>query len=188
MILYRLMRAGVILIGLGSVFLLDPSIVRAEDPQCTTCHEDLTNGASVHPAVTMGCTVCHAGVDASEIPHRFTTKHPKGLGSRLRDICYDCHERGSFMKKTVHGALMLGCTTCHNPHRSDHVHLLNDEITSLCMGCHQERFAPGKGRSHVLAGNEACAGCHDPHTSDLQKLLLENEPALAVPQTARAPK
>ena len=163
---------------IASVVLLSvPAACLAEDgPDCVACHEPLTTGASVHAAVQMGCTVCHSGVDATDVPHKFSTRNPKGLGSRLRDLCFDCHDRNNFMKKNVHPAIMLGCNSCHSPHRSDHARLLIDDIPALCITCHKERFTPGKDGSHALAGNEACGSCHDPHGSNKPKLMLSTQP------------
>lgn len=175
------------LLVLPFLFLLLPAVGRAEDPDCLSCHGELAEGASVHAAVSMGCTVCHSGVDASDVPHLFTTRNPKGLGSKLRDICYDCHDRTSFTKNVVHGAIMLGCTSCHNPHRSGHSRLLIEDVPALCMGCHRERFTPGADGSHAFAGNEACLRCHVPHVSDRPKLLSGPAPG-TVSKAAEPPR
>ena len=79
------------------------------------------------------------------------------------------------MKNTVHGAILLGCTSCHDPHASQHANLLKEDIPALCISCHKDRFDPAASGSHVLAGNEACAGCHDPHASDTPKLMQSKQ-------------
>jgi predicted CXXCH cytochrome family protein len=72
----------------------------------------------------MGCASRHTAVDASDVPHKIINRNPKGLSTKMRDLCYGCHDRKPFMKTTVHGAVMLGCTSCHSPHTSDQAHLL----------------------------------------------------------------
>jgi predicted CXXCH cytochrome family protein len=176
---------GVILV-LGMLLVTASASLAAEEPACISCHEDLTRGTSVHQAVSLGCLVCHSGVDAAEVPHRMKNKNPKGLASKMRDLCYSCHDRSSFMKTTVHGAMALGCTTCHNPHASQHARLLKENVPALCVGCHQDRFAPGAATGHALAGNEACSSCHNPHAADAPKLILSKQPVQQSAQTAFA--
>lgn len=161
-----------------------PPVLADEEIDCAACHEPLTTGTSVHAAVQMGCTVCHSNVDASDVPHTFGGRNPKGLGSRLRDLCFNCHDRNNFMKKNVHPAIILGCNSCHNPHRSDVARLLIEDIPGLCITCHKERFVPGKDGSHQLAGNEACGSCHDPHSSNAPKLMLSERPEQPVATAA----
>jgi len=152
-------------------FLFLPLPAAAEEPSCIACHEALGTGTSVHAALSMGCAACHSAVDAAGVPHKITNRNPKGLTSKMRDLCYSCHDKKPFMKNTVHGAILLGCTSCHDPHASKHAKLLKEDIPGLCISCHKDRFSPGAGGSHALAGNEACAGCHDPHASDTPKLM-----------------
>jgi predicted CXXCH cytochrome family protein len=144
---------------------------RAEESACNACHEQLTVNKSVHPAMAMGCATCHGGVDASDMPHKITNRNPKGLVAKMKDLCFNCHDRAPFQKATVHGALILGCTTCHNPHSTDHAHILKEEIPRLCLNCHEERLAALKSAPHPIAGNEACSSCHHPHATDAPKLV-----------------
>jgi len=162
---------GPFIICICTAFLLLPMPVAAEEPSCIACHEALGAGTSVHAALAMGCAACHSAVDATDVPHKITNRNPKGLASKMRDLCYSCHDKKPFMKNTVHGAILLGCTSCHDPHASKHASLLKEDIPSLCISCHKDRFDPATGGSHVLAGNEACAGCHAPHASDTPKLM-----------------
>lgn len=53
----------------------------AQEADCLQCHGDLAQGKSVHAAVAMGCSLCHTGVDARDIPHRITNKNSKGLSA-----------------------------------------------------------------------------------------------------------
>jgi predicted CXXCH cytochrome family protein len=156
--------------------LFAAGVMAGEMIDCTSCHSGLAEGKSVHQAIAMGCEACHSAVDASTVPHKFTNRNPKGLAAKMRDLCYTCHDRSSFMKTTVHGAIALGCTTCHDPHASQHARLLKEEVPALCVGCHKDNLAPGSGSGHELAGNEACASCHSPHATDAPKLML-SQPA-----------
>jgi predicted CXXCH cytochrome family protein len=162
--------------ALCSILLTLPLLAAAEGPACTSCHEGIDSGASVHAAVSLGCESCHSALDATEVPHKIANRNPKGLTAKLRDLCYSCHDKKPFMKSNVHGALLLGCTSCHDPHASKHARLLKEDIPALCITCHKERFEPGAAGGHVLKGNEACAGCHEPHSSDAPK-LMQSKPA-----------
>jgi len=182
-----------ILIVLAALPSLFPARGFAEEPNCAACHETLTTGKRVHAAVTMGCASCHSAGDAAEVPHKITNRNTKGLSARMRDLCYGCHDKKPFMKNTVHGALLLSCTSCHDPHASDHANLLKDDIPRLCLNCHEERLAAQKGKSHVLTGNEACSACHNPHATDTPKLYesgrsaapREGTPLAAAPSPAK---
>ena len=155
-----------------TLFLV-PLSGHAEEPaECTSCHEALTTGKNVHAAISMGCASCHSAIDASEVPHKRSNKNPHGLASKMRDLCFTCHDKKPFMKTTVHGAIALGCTSCHNPHSSDHARLLKEDIPVLCLTCHKDQFETGKGKSHTLVSNEACSTCHNPHATDTSKLFV----------------
>ena len=161
---------------LAALTLVPAAVVRAEGPDCASCHENLAAGKSVHPAVLMGCASCHTAVDASDVPHKFTNRNPRGLGAKMRDLCFGCHEKKNFQKTTVHGAMMLGCTSCHDPHVSDHARVLKDEIPGLCLHCHAERIAAMTAQNsdgHTHAATDRCSDCHSPHATDTPKLVLK---------------
>jgi predicted CXXCH cytochrome family protein len=152
-----------------------PAAAHAEGPDCATCHEDLATGKSVHPAVMMGCASCHTAVDAADVPHKITNRNPKGLSAKMKDLCFGCHEKKNFQKTTVHGALMLGCTSCHNPHVSDHARVLKEEIPRLCLHCHEEKLSTltaQNNATHAHAKTDRCSDCHSPHATDTPKLVL----------------
>lgn len=168
------------------VLIAQPGI--AEEQGCAACHEDLSAGKSVHPAVAMGCASCHSAVDASDVPHKITNRNAKGLIAKMKDLCFNCHDRSPFQKATVHGALMLGCTSCHDPHSTDHARVLKEEIPRLCLNCHEERLTAKDGRTHVLAGNEACSSCHHPHATDTPKLVRSQPESTVKDRTAMGKK
>ena len=150
---------------------------RAEQVNCDTCHGDLSAKKNRHAAVQMGCPSCHPGIDAADIPHKKTNKIAKGLASEPPELCYGCHDKGVFGKKTVHAALQMGCLSCHNPHSSDNEKLLTAPMPDLCFTCHDKtKFAGEAVHSPVSIG--LCVSCHDPHSSSEPKLLKEAVPAL----------
>lgn len=152
------------------------SAAHAQETNCGMCHSAYTQGKSVHAAVNMGCAVCHSGVDAAEIPHKFTGG-PKGLSSTVPDLCFMCHDKGKFSgKQTVHMPVAGGmCTSCHSPHTSESANLLlSDEV---CLNCHDP--SPfGKKNVHPPVAAKMCSSCHDPHQSDTGKLLKNSSPDL----------
>ncbi len=144
---------------------------------CLTCHADLSKEKVVHPALQMGCPTCHTGIDASEVPHKKTNAISKGLSSEQPDLCYGCHDKAMFTKKTVHAAIGMGCTGCHNPHSSKNEKLLVSEPPDLCFNCHDKKTFEGKIVHSPVAGG-MCLSCHSPHSTDTEKLLLSTPPDL----------
>ncbi|MBI5638864.1 MAG: cytochrome c3 family protein [Nitrospirae bacterium] len=172
---YSSVLSYIVLSFFFSVLMLKADIVSAEETECIGCHEALSRGQTVHAAISMGCTSCHSAIDASRLPHKTTNRRPRGLSSRQPDFCYDCHDKSRFMKKTVHDALALGCTSCHNPHSSKDVKLLVSAQPELCFNCHDaNRFSSGKNPAHMQAKGIACTTCHDPHSTDTPQLLTSS--------------
>ncbi len=161
-----------IFVVLNFMVFLITSAGQAEEPDCAACHEALTKGKSVHQAISMGCTACHTAVNAATVPHKMTNKNPRGLSSKLRDLCFGCHDKQSFMKKTIHSAMTLGCTSCHDPHVSANEHLLKEAVPKLCLSCHEGRLTTKKNDNHAPGMSEECSGCHNPHATDTPKLLV----------------
>lgn len=152
------------------------SVVFAE-VDCSMCHGDLAKDKVVHAAVQMGCPTCHAGIDASDVPHKKTNAITKGLSSEQPDLCYGCHDKSKFSKKTVHAAIGMGCTGCHNPHSSKNAKLLVAESPAICFNCHDKNNFEGKGVHPPVMGG-MCLSCHNPHSTDTEKLLTSASPAL----------
>lgn len=171
------LRLSVIVIVVMAFFALQISGM-AEEPQkeaidCTMCHGDLATGKVVHAAVLMGCTVCHSGVDASQIPHKFTTNFPKGLPSEIADICYNCHDKAKFYGPTVHAPVGIGlCTACHNPHHSENEKLLSAGKEAICYNCHEQEKFSGKKVIHDPVRAGLCLECHVPHASSNEYLTV----------------
>jgi predicted CXXCH cytochrome family protein len=160
------MRCSIFCLLVISFFLCVPA-AHAAGPDCVACHEDLTKGKVVHPAVQMGCTSCHTAVDAADVPHKMRSKVPKGLSA----------EQMRLKKKVVHAAVQMGCTGCHNPHSSKNAKLLRSELPDLCFTCHEKKKFSGK-TVHAPVGIGLCTSCHSPHQSDNEKLLVSVPPDL----------
>ncbi len=146
----------------------------AAQPDCLTCHEDLSKGKVVHAAVQMGCTTCHSGIDANDIPHKKTNKLPKGLSAEQPDLCYGCHDKAKFIGKSIHAPVGIGsCTGCHSPHKSAHEKLLLKKTPELCYECHDKKdFA--KKNVHMPVEGGMCLGCHKPHVAEEMALLKQD--------------
>jgi predicted CXXCH cytochrome family protein len=150
----------------------------AEDVDCSMCHPDLARKKTVHAAVNMGCPTCHANLNAAQMPHKVTGKVPKGLSTGQPELCYGCHDKGIFIKKSVHKALGMGCTTCHNPHSTDTPKLLVADLPGLCFTCHTKASVMKNSNVHSPVAGGMCTSCHNPHSSDSRKLLLSEMPGL----------
>jgi predicted CXXCH cytochrome family protein len=184
--IFRSVHIKLLVLGILCFVLAGPA--HADDANCAVCHEQLVSGKSVHPAMAMGCASCHSALDTTDVPHKVTNRNPKGLIAKMKDLCFNCHDRGPFQKTTVHGALRLGCTTCHNPHATEHARVLKEEMPRLCLNCHAEAMTAKKGGTHTMAGNEVCSNCHQPHASDTPKLVNTQPEGASKDQTAMSKK
>lgn len=84
------------------------------------------------------------------------------------DVCLKCHV--AFQEKIalphVHTPLkMKDCSSCHNPHTSNHGSLLATDSKTVCAICHKS-VIPEKARSvHKVVAEWGCLKCHDPHAA-----------------------
>ena len=152
------------------VWILQPAPAHAADINCLMCHEDLVKAKVVHAAAQMGCPTCHTAIDAQDVPHKKTNKISKGLSADQPDLCYGCHDKTKFTNKTVHAALSMGCTGCHNPHSSKNEKLLNAQPPDLCFNCHDKTEFTRKNVHAPVAGG-MCLTCHNPHSTSAMALL-----------------
>ena len=148
----------------------------AAEINCRSCHGKLGKEKFQHAALGMGCLTCHSAIDASAMPHKKTNTIARGLTAEQPDLCYGCHDAAMFGKKTVHAAVGMGCTGCHNPHSSKQDKLLIAEQPDLCYGCHDKAMFSKK-TVHAAVGM-GCTGCHNPHSTDGPKLLTSDPPGL----------
>jgi predicted CXXCH cytochrome family protein len=145
----------------------------ADEAGCLKCHGDLIRKKVVHPAVGMGCAVCHAALDTGTVPHKSTNRIRLGLFADTPDLCYSCHDKKKFEGKDVHPPAAQGmCTVCHNPHSADHAKLLTSSVPDLCYQCHDKKEFTKK-YVHPPVAEGKCLACHRPHEADNNFLLPE---------------
>lgn len=143
-----------------------PKGLSAAQPElCFGCHDDKRLKKKViHPAVQMGCTVCHN-------PH--SSKNAKLLKAELPDLCFNCHDKKKFVDKFVHAPVGIGmCTSCHSPHQSDREKLLVSAPPELCHTCH-DKAAFTKKNVHPPVAAGMCLSCHAPHVAPETALLMK---------------
>lgn len=168
---YRFLKKASVLLLPFFIFICTAAF--SEELDCHGCHKSLSRGMVVHQPVSMGCTTCHSAIDARKLPHKITNLRPKGLASKQPDSCFECHDKSKFTKKTTHDALVLGCTSCHNPHSSMDTSLLISRLPDLCFNCHEKDSVFGKNTKHPpVAGGTRCINCHNPHATDTPQLLI----------------
>jgi len=96
-------------------------------------------------------------------------------------VCYKCHDRAKFSAAVVHRPVARGeCVRCHSPHVARNRGLLQQDVSSLCLGCHdigKEKEGAVVVHKPVRAGN--CLACHDPHVSRVRGLIREDRPGQA---------
>ncbi len=149
-----------------------PCAVPASEINCLKCHQKLTKGTSVHPALAMGCATCHSALDAKTVPHKRSSAIAHGLSAEQPEQCYGCHDQALFTKKDVHPAINMGCTNCHNPHSSKNAKLLVSNPPALCYTCH-DKTGFSKKTAHAPVASGKCLVCHVPHSSDEMALLAK---------------
>ncbi len=90
-------------------------------------------------------------------------------------ICLECHVTFEETMKLphVHTPVAAGdCSDCHAPHSSSHAKLLSEDVSRICLECH-EGIVPAEAQSvhRALAGGN-CGACHDPHASENPNNLI----------------
>ena len=151
----------------------------AAEINCRSCHGKLGKEKFQHAALGMGCLTCHSAIDASAMPHKKTNTIARGLTAEQPDLCYGCHDAAMFGKKTVHAAVGMGCTGCHNPHSTDGPKLLKSDPPGLCFTCHDKAEFSRK-NVHVPVAGGMCMTCHTPHSSDTMALLTKEPVVLCL--------
>jgi predicted CXXCH cytochrome family protein len=108
----------------------------------------------------------------------FAGVHPVPLDPKADPAtCAQCHEDKT-KGKSVHSAIAMGCTSCHEIRVNrdvTRVKLTTTTTVALCLQCHADKKASDiKGKVHHPAVRD-CVKCHDPHTSDNKNQLLKAE-------------
>jgi len=134
---------------------------------CFDCHQQQrteTLKPYAHPIQqgNMGCGDCHnTHGDAAE---------SLMVRQSVNQTCHDCHAevRGPYLWE--HAPVTEDCTSCHNPHGSNHPGMLSMRGPMLCQSCHSqsghpslpqdERGLPAGVPSQFLLGQN-CMNCHN---------------------------
>jgi predicted CXXCH cytochrome family protein len=90
--------------------------------------------------------------------------------------CLECHAafEDLLKKPSVHTPVKAKqCTSCHNPHASNHAKLLDADAGKVCLDCHGG-LVPASAKSvHKPVAETRCMGCHDPHASANKQNLVK---------------
>lgn len=119
---------------------------------CTDCHDKFTNKLleGGYPAV---CLSCHVVMSQNE-------ENPK-------DPNTDSHFKSAVSQ----------CSSCHEPHYSQSVKLLNQNRAKRpCGGCHQDKYASEQ--THKAFEEGGCSACHDAHFSGFPHNLHQYMPGV----------
>ena len=101
--------------------------------------------------------------------HASVIEHP---GIIPKDAnCSSCHASKT-KGKSVHSAMVLSCTVCHQAQTEGDRTTLNLAWPKekICSACHQQ-FVELQQHSPVVKGQ--CVDCHDTHSSSRRSLLRE---------------
>ncbi len=157
---------------------------------CLSCH-DGTIGPSMPNTILEPARSAERGgrgVAAYGPPHRFERReiivdHP--VGSLYRAGRAGLGNPASVKEKGLNlfgpGENRIECASCHNPHTTKNVFMLEKPVNDLCAACHVKRSSgkhvpglSGLGDGHPTAGKPdplrpgkelTCASCHNPHAS-----------------------
>jgi predicted CXXCH cytochrome family protein len=97
-------------------------------------------------------------------------------------LCAECHDDLTEDLPHVHGPVAVGaCTACHQPHGSDHAHLLTGEEKELCVQCHTAIRETTAAAAHVHRPvGEGCLACHAAHGAKNKRMLTSEPPELCL--------
>jgi len=155
----------ILFVALALSILVPLAAASDKEIDCLKCHAKLKSGKVVHQALDMGCPTCHTGIDARTVPHKKTNKIARGLSGEQPDLCYGCHDKAMFSKKTVHPPVAGGmCLSCHSPHSSDQMALLLKAPLEVCLECHPD--IPKK--KHAIAAFSSAS-----HPVGLPKIVIK---------------
>lgn len=114
------------------------------------------------------CKSCHE----SETPDETKARE---LAQQVPKLCYRCHEDESKAFAHVHGPVAVGqCLFCHDPHKSEHAHLLKHKPPQLCALCHTPADLASI-EKHLESSHVDCLECHSSHASHERFLLKKGQ-------------
>lgn len=139
--------------------------VKAKTPGavCVECHTDVMDKEEKHAPAKKDCKRCHS-LMGEEHPKKFVKN--KGLEKDVASLCYECHDPMN-EEEFIHAPTGEGkCMTCHNPHSSPNLYLVNaDPMGSICLKCHELEHPEGN-MVHKGVTEGQCNMCHNPHQAD----------------------
>ena len=120
----------------------------------------------------------HKPMDICENCHDSNTPDEakaKELAQQVPRLCYTCHADESRTFAHVHGPVAVGqCLFCHDPHASEHPHLLKHNPPELCALCHTQADLASVA-DHQKPAYINCLDCHNSHASN-ERFLLKQSP------------
>lgn len=155
--------------GSDPIFL-DAWTKQGKPGACLVCHTTGYDPATAtFKADGVTCEACHGEAPAD---------HPKSPMpiDHSTDLCGRCHSDTRFgwqdWKVSTHYQRGMDCTTCHDPHSASlkkiagpRVGETTDEVSALCINCHQEHSMDFPYTSHNQEG-VSCVDCHVNHIED----------------------
>jgi predicted CXXCH cytochrome family protein len=175
-----------------------------EDNLCLGCHEDILaqmEKENQHAAMEFGCSSCHS---THKSEPQVTPEGIFHLVEAAPGLCATCHDtegdafRGShsnqpvattectlchnphgsdnakLINNTVHGALEMGCETCHEEPQGETVVLQEGAGRETCLMCHaevEEQMGEAQVVHFPLEMDSGCVTCHNPHATNTERLL-----------------
>jgi DmsE family decaheme c-type cytochrome len=145
---------------------------------CTTCHNRGQHAlweGSQHEKRDLSCVSCHSMHSAKSETANLKEKTET-------QTCATCHrDKAARLDRSGHMPLREGkmeCSTCHNPHGSTNVRLLQkgDSIAEMCTSCHADKRGPYLWEH--APSRDGCVTCHDPHGSSNERMLVTKTPML----------
>ena len=140
---------------------------------CLVCHTTGYDPATAtYKADGVTCEACHGPAPADH------PKTPMPI-DRSPDLCGRCHSDTRFgwqdWKVSTHYQRGMDCATCHDPHSASlkkiagpRVGETTDEVSALCINCHQEHSMNFPYTSHNQKG-VSCVDCHVNHMEDTDR-------------------
>ncbi len=143
---------------------------------CAGCHEDIYNVfySSSHGESNLTCSDCHKLHDIHTISQEVEQQIER---------CLFCHPTQDleFKYPNVHPLRerQIKCTSCHNPHSSEHDLMLNEDGDDLCELCHADIVIAGGQHPESRNTNHSrstvkCGDCHKPHGANFEMLLIHS--------------
>jgi len=157
----------ILLVGGTAAAAKHPRLVSVKSTRCTTCHNTLVKGVTVHPPAAEECTNCHEVTVTSE-------GTSIALAEEEPALCVDCHDDKAAAAEGKlafpHAPVTDSCLNCHNPHSSPNTMLLDASPRELCAGCHETEELQ-KTHGGQLTKSVSCLSCHLPHGGPNRHLL-----------------